>query len=636
MKQSLYLLLSTVTLIYAGTLNAQAEFSGNVKDIYKKQNVSNVKLMVVTNNDTNYYKPDAKGNFNFTNAAGKTKIYCVGAGYVSEVNAVNTTNGSKNTLNIAMVPEAKYDASSEKRAVYNFSNTTSYEEVKKSGKRKACALPGIKPTGQSLSLNGASGILTATEINDFARWQFWKKLNNDESYASQKQLWKFVMVTRIPVQLKLDNNTPVVDAIVDITDSKGTPLWTSRTDNTGKAELWPDAFNAINPNEQYNIVVHYSGEKFNFKVNHTDGKINSYEIKKPCAISDNLDIAFVVDATGSMGDEINFIKNDLDTFIKQVANENKDINIRLGSVFYRDAGDDYVAKYSPFSSNSHITDNFILDQGANGGGDYPEAVTDALAYACDSLEWSESARARLMFLILDAGAHQDEASKNALVKYTTLAAQKGIRIIPVICSGLSKSDEVLMRYIALATNGTNVFLTNNSGVGNDHVKPSSDHYKVETLSELLNRITRQFSVVPDCDNVVTKSILNVTDSLLYTSNPNGNDDTSFASIKNAEWKHNIDTLKTKDSGTINQQVTIEHSFVKIYPNPTSGLLKISTSANITTMYLADVSGKLLQDIELNKEGITQVDLSQYASGIYFLKYPTSRGWGAERVILQRN
>lgn len=616
--------------------NAQAEFKGNIKDITNKKNVSNVKLMVITNNDTSYYTPDSKGNFNFKNTAGKTKICAVSDGYVSEINAVNTTNGSTNTLNIAMVPEAVVDASSTKRAAYDKVHTSSYKQAAMTMNRKACSLPGLNPNTQTLSAGGGRGILTAAEVNDFARWQFWTKLNEGE-FATQKQLWRFVMTTRIPVQLMLDNNTPVVDAIVDILDEQGKPLWTARTDNTGKAELWPDAFTEIKKTAQYKLKVHYSGETFDFEVNQTNGNLNTYIIKKPCAISNNLDIAFVVDATGSMGDEINFIKSDLDTFIKQTANENKDINIRLGSVFYRDRSDEYLVKYSPFSSNSHITDNFILDQRADGGGDYPEAVDNALAYACDSLEWSESARARLLFLILDAGAHSDEVTKNSLTQSIALAAKKGIRIVPVICSGLNKADEVLMRYIALATNGTNVYLTNHSRTGNDHLVPSADHYKVETLSELLNRITRQFSVVPECDNTITKAVLNVTDSLLYTSNPNGNEDTSFAQIKNAEWKHHVDTLKTKDSaGKVNQQVVIEHSFVKIHPNPTSGILKISTSADITTMYLADVSGKLLQNITLNKEGITQVDLSQYSSGIYFLKYPTRRGWGAERVILQRN
>lgn len=624
-----------LTLTCVENTNAQAEFKGNIKDITNKKNVSDVKLMVITNNDTSYYKPDSKGNFSFKNTAGKTKICAVSNGYVSEINAVNTTNGSTNTLNIAMIPEAAVDVSSAKRAAYDKIHTSSYKQASVAMNRKACSLPGLNPNAQTLSTGGGKGILTAAEVNDFARWQFWTKLNEGE-FATQKQLWRFVMTTRIPVQLMLDNNTPVVDAIVDILDVQGKPLWTSRTDNTGKAELWPDAFTEIKKAAQYKLKVHYNGEIFDFEVTQTNGDLNSYVIKKPCAISDNLDIAFVVDATGSMGDEINFIKSDLDTFIKQTANENKDINIRLGSVFYRDRSDEYLVKYSPFSSNSHITDNFILDQRADGGGDYPEAMDHALAYACDSLEWSESARARLLFLILDAGAHADDVTKNSLTQSITTAAKKGIRIVPVICSGLNKADEVLMRYIALATNGTNVYLTNNSRTGSNHLTPSADHYKVETLSELLNRITRQFSVVPECDNTITKEVLNVTDSLLYTSNPNGNEDTSFAQIKNAEWKHHVDTLKTKDSGKVNQQVIIEHSFVKIHPNPTTGILKISTSADITTMYLADVSGKLLQNIALNKEGITQVDLSQYSSGIYFLKYPTRRGWGAERVILQRN
>lgn len=627
-------LLTLAVLLATVNLNAQAEFSGNVREVSNKKSVSNVKIMVVTESDTAYYTPDKAGNFNFKNKAGKTKVYAISDDYISEINAVNTTNGSKNTLNIAMVPTAKYDAGTEKRSAYSASNISSYQMVAKEMKRKACALPGLTPIGQTLPTSGR-GILTATEVNDFARWGFWKTLNNTE-FGNNKKTWKFVLATRIVAQFKIENNTPVVDAIVDVVDEAGNVIWTARTDNTGKAELWPDAFTELNPQLKLHLVVHYSGEKFEYQNIKTDGELNDFVINKPCAISDNLDIAFVVDATGSMGDEINFIKNDLDTFIKQVAHENKDINIRLGSVFYRDFGDDYVAKYSPFSSNSHITDNFILDQSAGGGGDYPEAVPTALEYAIDSLEWSESARARMMFLILDAGAHNDEISKQQLEKQLRAAAQKGIKIIPVICSGLNKIDEALMRSIALTTNGTNIFLTSHSGVGNQHIQPSSDNFKIETLSELLSRITKQYSIVPECDNKLNAAVLNSTDTLLYTVNPNGDDDTAFASLKNANWVHKTDTLDKKDSNNIISKSTIDHSFVKIYPNPTVGPLKISTSADIKIMYLADVSGKLLQKIELNSEGLTQIDISRYSSGVYFLKYPTKNGWGAERIVLQKN
>lgn len=612
---------------------SQAQLSGNVKDIVNKRGVNNVRIMVVTANDTAYHTPDIHGNFNFMNKAGKTQIYAISDGYVNEINSVNTTNGSKSTVNIALVPAAKYEHSKEKRANWDMENKSSYQVMAQSVSRKACALPGIKPVKQTLP-GSAYRILTASEINDFAKWQ----LNGDTktpTFIASKTTWKFILDTRIPVQVTLQNNTPVVDAVVHLTDYSGNIIWSSKTDNTGKAELWPDAFSRSVSLDSLKILILYSGSEFSFFVRSRVEPIQNFVIDMPCAVSNNLDIAFVVDATGSMGDEINFIKNDLDTFIKQVSQENKDINVRLGSVFYRDKGDAYVAKYSPFSSNSDVTDNFILSQTAAGGGDYPEAVHTALEYACDSLEWSENARSRIMFLILDAGAHPDDLTKESIKKYTRIAAAKGIRIVPVVCSGLQSSDAVLLRAMAMATNGTNIFLNNLNPLGNTFLEPSGDHYKEETLSELMNRITRQFSVVPDCDNKVRPAVISITDSLLYSQNPNGEHDTSYLQLSNAEWTHTIDTIEKKDSIVITN-VNIVHSFVKIYPNPTPGPLSIRTSAEIKTMYLADVTGKVLEQIHVNSEGFTQINIDRYSSGIYYLKYPTRRGWGAERIILQRD
>jgi hypothetical protein len=76
------------------------------------------------------------------------------------------------------------------------------------------------------------------------------------------------------------------------------------------------------------------------------------------------------------------------------------------------------------------------------------------------------------------------------------AAEKGIRIVPIGCSGIDKPTEFLCRNIALATNGTYTFLTNHSGVGGTHIEPSTDGYKVESFREVLVRVARLMSITP--------------------------------------------------------------------------------------------------------------------------------------------
>ena len=72
---------------------------------------------------------------------------------------------------------------------------------------------------------------------------------------------------------------------------------------------------------------------------------------------------------------------------------------------------------------------------------------------------------------------------------------KGIKIIPIVASGANKNVEFLMRYFSVATNGTYVFLTDDSGIGNPHIKPTTDDFKVEKLNDLIVRLIEKYSGV---------------------------------------------------------------------------------------------------------------------------------------------
>jgi hypothetical protein len=73
------------------------------------------------------------------------------------------------------------------------------------------------------------------------------------------------------------------------------------------------------------------------------------------------------------------------------------------------------------------------------------------------------------------------------------AAEKGIMLIPIAASGTDKTTEFLLRYMAIATNGTYTFLTNHSGIGNAHITPTIGNYKVEYLNNLMVRIISKYA-----------------------------------------------------------------------------------------------------------------------------------------------
>ena len=197
------------------------------------------------------------------------------------------------------------------------------------------------------------------------------------------------------------------------------------------------------------------------------------------------------------------------------------------------------------------------------------------------------------------------------------AAAKGIRIVPLVASGINKGTEYLMRSIALATDGTYAFLTDDSGVGGSHLKPSTDSYEVETLNDLLVRVIKSYTYMPDCEQQLPELKLNYPeDTITYSSK-----DTS-----------SIDTSSTVGNG--NRPVVVTWNY---YPNPTRGIVNIKASVAVTELYITDLSGKVLQVIkDIKADIIVQADLSGYASGIYLIRYPVGKKWVSGKVVLNRS
>ncbi|MNR00215.1 von Willebrand factor type A domain protein [compost metagenome] len=202
---------------------------------------------------------------------------------------------------------------------------------------------------------------------------------------------------------------------------------------------------------------------------------------------------FMVDATGSMGDEINYLKAELDDIVGRF-NREDGLNTRTGMVFYRDHGDEYVIRDFGFETDLKKVKANLMKQGASGGGDFEEAVDEAMENAIFQQQWTTEPNAtKLMFMILDAPPHHQSAKIKRIQRSVKEAAAKGIILIPVVASGIDKPTEFLMRFMALSTNGTYVFITDHSGIGNSHLEPTVGQYKVEKLNQLLYRLTRKYA-----------------------------------------------------------------------------------------------------------------------------------------------
>ena len=468
--------------------------------------------------------------------------------------------------------------------------------------------------------------LTAGEINDFGKWELWNDLSKGELAYYQKT-WKTSLRGRYCVQLVNGEKLPLVDARVELRDSSDRLIWTSRTDNTGKAELWETitySLDSIQPEEYHIKIVYHDIEKEIKKPTRFEDGINMVNLKADCEASYAVDIAFVVDATSSMQDEIDYLKLDINDVLYQSKQINDKLKMRFGSVFYRDHGDAYLTKKQDFTKVLSASSVFIEEQFAMGGGDAPEAVEDALSIAIDSLSWSEESRARILFLVLDAPPHNNSSIQKKLRGLMKRASAKGIRIVPITGSGLDKSTEYLMRTMSLSTNGSYTFLTDHSGIGDGHIDPSTDEYELELLNELLVRLIQSYLYVPSCDEEVPEIdfLPETTDSLVVYEFP----------VDSLE----IDTLDAAiNSGFIDELKPIEEISWKYYPNPTYGPITIEVSKEVEILYLTDMSGKILKEITMNGGTRIQTDLTGLPMGIYFLRYPIGKKWLSGKVVLMR-
>jgi len=335
------------------------------------------------------------------------------------------------------------------------------------------------------------GVITAGEWCDLAHWDFWNSLLENTEYAQMPSVWSFKTSGRISVNIKNQNTENQIDVAVQLLGAGDVVLWESKTDNFGNAELWANQNSSSDP-ALSDLKLKVNGTVFSDLKEYSQG-VNNLTINNLYQHPENsIDIAFVVDATGSMGDELDYLKTELLDIITTVKRQNPTAGINLGSVFYRDEGDDYVTVKSDFSQNITQTTNFIKQQSAGGGGDFPEAVHTALDVAVNSMQWSATATSRVIFLVLDAPPHNDAQIIDNLHTIINSASKKGIKIVPVTAGGIDKETEFLMRYISIVTNGTYVFITNHSGIGDEHLEPTVGEYEVEYLNNLIIRLITKY------------------------------------------------------------------------------------------------------------------------------------------------
>ena len=188
---------------------------------------------------------------------------------------------------------------------------------------------------------------------------------------------------------------------------------------------------------------------------------------------------FIVDTTGSMGDEMLYLQSDFSAIAEETGDETTTYSVN----FYKDEGDIYVTNCSGFTGDVNAIKSKLNSETADGGGDEPEAVYQVLKETLTSPEWKQES-VKIAFLIFDAPPHDDTDFQGIVAE----AAAKGIHVVPVVSSNGSRETELFGRALAICTNSSYVFLTDDSGIGESHLEPIIGDYDVESLHDIIVRI----------------------------------------------------------------------------------------------------------------------------------------------------
>ena len=332
------------------------------------------------------------------------------------------------------------------------------------------------------------GMLTAGEWNDNKYHDFISGLaQTHDDFRTFESMWQFNLQNQIKVTVT-DNGDPVNNAIVELLDARMNAFYVARTNNQGVAYLF------INLRSMgQNAAAYIRATKGSIATVEFDPATRGYEL----SVSDeyapkSLDLMFVIDTTGSMGDELEFLKVELEDIVHRVSADNANMRVRLSTNVYRDTYDDYIVRSTPFETNIDSQVEFLRKQRADGGGDWEEAVEVALADALENHDWNDDATAKLLFLVLDAPPHNTAAIRDEMHRLAALSAEMGVRIIPIASSGIDKVTEFLLRALSMSTGGTYVFLTEHSGIGDAKIAPTIGFYEVEFLNDLLVRVINSY------------------------------------------------------------------------------------------------------------------------------------------------
>jgi von Willebrand factor type A domain len=259
------------------------------------------------------------------------------------------------------------------------------------------------------------------------------------------------------------------------------------TTTDGTVRFHPSAYKANGP---FTVEIDGTTEQFSM------GNNVDIVIPDSSTARENVpvEVLFLLDTTGSMGDEIDQLKTTIDSVVQRLNDLPGTGEVRLGMTLYRDQNDEFVTANYDFTNNVESFRKALAQVTADGGGDEPEALDEAFADALSKPNWSAAGKAiQLVFLVADAPPHVDRQVQSPYTTSMIEAAARGIKVFPIASSSTGDQGEYVFRQIAQFTGARFVFLSYGAqGSGGTATGVSSDikqrDYQELSLDELVVRL----------------------------------------------------------------------------------------------------------------------------------------------------
>jgi Mg-chelatase subunit ChlD len=234
---------------------------------------------------------------------------------------------------------------------------------------------------------------------------------------------------------------------------------------------------------------------------------------------ETIEVCFVLDTTGSMGGLIEGAKQKVWSIANEILASKPTPDLRIGLIGYRDRKEAYVTQVHDLSEDIDDVYAKLMEFQAQGGGDTPESVNQALHDAVTKIGWDKSKKVlKLVFLVGDAPPHMDYQDD---VKYPAVCKQAVKRdlIINTVQCGSMASTTPVWKEIAKLAEGDYVAIAQTGGVAAISTPVDADIAKlnrelgvtVVAYGDARGRATvaRKLALAADADDEVAADRLSV-------------------------------------------------------------------------------------------------------------------------------